>query len=247
MIQLILDEEELKKFVDGLPVDSVGDFGYFIMLFARKKYGAPADYTLNRNCVHQDHIISTIKKQQIPSECYVDSHGNPLPATSLAYYINPVPRSYKTASFRLLSNLAGMLATNPTKVKNPKSLALTALQTSKALNFRINHFDLDLEDKDEIGEIFKFVNPSAVTLIETRGGYHVLISADQVEDQYQKSYYQNISKFKHCDVKGDGLLPIPGTNQGGFCPTVETGTEYCGDFEFLGPPLKVFNPDEKSS
>lgn len=62
------------------------------------------------------------------------------------------------------------------------------------------------------------VNADAVKILETRGGFHAIISLDAIERKYVKSWYKNITSLEGADIAGDTLIPIPGTYQGGFVP-----------------------------
>ncbi len=53
-------------------------------------------------------------------------------------------------------------------------------------------------------------------ILETRGGYHVLIKLSLIPDDIKKTWYNKLASL--ADVVGDTLIPIPGTFQGGFMP-----------------------------
>ena len=81
-------------------------------------------------------------------------------------------------------------------------------------------FDIDEKGPEVLDAIYDCFEgeqpPEAVTILETRGGYHVLIRPSLITDSSRGQWHRNLSKM--ADVKGDSLLPVPGTYQGGFTP-----------------------------
>jgi hypothetical protein len=57
-----------------------------------------------------------------------------------------------------------------------------------------------------------------IKIVETRGGYHVLVDPSTVEESFKKNWYQELAKQPHTDQTGDQLIPIPGCVQGDFMP-----------------------------
>jgi len=69
----------------------------------------------------------------------------------------------------------------------------------------------------------KEVGENNYTIIETRGGYHLLIEPEKATEYRQatfndKNWYQKIQKKYPVDQSGDQLIPVVGTYQGGFVP-----------------------------
>ena len=62
------------------------------------------------------------------------------------------------------------------------------------------------------------INKSALNVLKTRGGFHLLIKLDNISEKYSKTWYNSLTKLDGVDVKGDNMIPIPGTFQGGFVP-----------------------------
>ena len=83
-------------------------------------------------------------------------------------------------------------------------------------------FDFDKVELDAVyPTLLEYVNKDAISIIKTRGGFHVLITMNKIEPKYKKTWYNNISKIPGCDIRDtDGLIPIPGTFQGGFVPVL---------------------------
>lgn len=216
---LITDEEKLEEFVNFLPKLKANE-KYMIFLFARKKYDPTKSIKndkaqLKRVLADKNRIIEKIRQLEISIGGYkVD--GENVPQEALALYITPNPRCLKRASKTLAKRLVEAICEN-TDV-NPVSEALTAVHQSLGNNV-FKDFDFDSVELDEtLPEILKVVNESAVHIIFTRGGFHILIEMPKIEDQYKKTWYQGISNLKGCDVRGDNLIPIVGCTQGMFTP-----------------------------
>ena len=69
--------------------------------------------------------------------------------------------------------------------------------------------------------VFFFFNINGkvvLTLLKTRGGFHLLVNLDSVDTLCRKTWYQYLSSLEGVDAKGDNLTPVPGCIQGGFTP-----------------------------
>lgn len=215
--KLIYDEEIVKEFLELLP-EETEDEVYYLSLFARKKYCPELIWSndktqLKRLTSKKRDIIKKIKQLEIEYGLY-DLNGRIVPQESLVIYINPNPRSQIKAARVLMKKLTDIICDNA-KGFNVHQEALSALQKSKSKGYFID-FDIDVKDKStfDINTIFSCVNKEAVTMVETRGGYHCLLEVAKISGEHKKSFYQKLSKFS--DVEGDCFIPIPGTIQGGF-------------------------------
>ena len=98
---------------------------------------------------------------------------------------------------------------------------------------RTCYVDFDIDDKEiDLDEIWldKEVGENNYTIIETRGGYHLLIEPEEASKYRQsrfndKNWYQKIQKKYPVDQSGDQLIPVIGTYQGGFVPRFKEKNE----------------------
>ena len=216
--KIITDIKELESFINYLP--DAGEYEkYYVSLFARKKYtdnpivkGDKAQ--LKRFVSHKEMLIDKIKQLEIPIGSY-RIMGEPVPQESLALYIMPAPRCLKKATGKLAKNVIDMLVKDTNY--NIHAEALTCIQKSKG---KTPLLDFDIDTKDFDVSIFKkYLNQDGYKVIETRGGYHILVDPRNQE----KTWWNDIFKAAYevhikIDQSGDQLLPIPGTFQGGFTP-----------------------------
>lgn len=229
---IITDEAVLNDFVENwLPELKVNECYYFC-LFARSKYAKNEDGTnkfphiktdkaqLKRFvATRKEYIINKIKQLEVKIGAYKTKDGEGVPQEALALYVNPGPRNQKTAMFTLMRRLIDIQACNGDGF-NIHAEALSAIQKSKSKTAFID-FDIDSEnaEKEVFGKIdFTKINRDAVHFLKTRGGLHILIETSKVEKHLSKTWYQYFTKTFQIDVKGDCMIPVPGTFQGGFTP-----------------------------
>jgi hypothetical protein len=224
--KIITDEKALREFIEWLPELEDGEC-YYVALFARSKYGKhimnmSADkQQLKRFTSTKEYLYEKIEQLEIKLGNYHQKH-QPIPQEALALYITPNPRSYEKAAVKSTKSLLD-LVTKPYSGYNPHQEVLSAIQTSPS---RKVYFDLDFDGvkiEDAKPKIVELINEDCLTFIETRGGFHVLIKLDMVDRKYIKNWHNNLTKLDGCDVRGDNLLPIPGTYQGSFTPKIYKG------------------------
>lgn len=216
--KIITDEVKLKEFINWLP-ELKKDECYYIALFCRKKYTDKLKsdkLQLKRVTAKKENIFSKIKQMECEIGSYSDK-GSPIPEEAMCLYITPNPRSYEKAAKNLAKKLID-LCFNEYNGYNPQAEAMNLIQTACSRTVFMD-FDFDHTTIDEMkNEIFNIINPDCVTFVETHGGFHALIEVKKVKPEYFKTYYNNICKLPNADKRGDGLLPVPGTYQGGFTP-----------------------------
>lgn len=220
--KLITDEQELKRFIDWLP-ELNRDECYYIALFCRKKYTDKLKsdkLQLKRVTCKKENIFNKIKQMECEIGSYTDK-GEPIPSEAMCLYITPNPRSFEKAAKNLAKKLID-LCFNEYNGYNPQAEAMNVIQTACSRTVFMD-FDFDHTTIDDLkGQILECVNEECVNFVETHGGFHLLIKVDKIDAKYFKSYYNSIVKLPYADKRGDGLLPIPGTFQGGFTPRLIT-------------------------
>lgn len=227
--KLILDESVLGDFVEWLPVLREGEC-YYIALLARNKYIRDLP-----NAIHMPHIRSD--KQQLGRivcgkegihnrikqlECEIGSYrtrdGDPIPPEALALYITMNPRSHIVATTEALKMMVEYVTAKDKKGYRLDQDVISCIQ--RACGNRI-FMDLDFDGVDlpsTLEGVKKHINASCVTTLKTRGGFHLLIKLDEIADEVKRSWYNGITTLPGVDVRGDNMIPIPGTSQGMFMP-----------------------------
>lgn len=225
--KIILDEAKLKSFIDWLPELNKNET-YYVCLFARAKYAeglilSSGQTQLKRFTSNKEHLLSKIKQLECPIGSYTYK-GQPIPQDSLALYINPNPRDLEKATKNALIKFAH-LVTKPYTGYNPHTEVLSEIQTSHS---RKPFMDFDFDGVGPLAvlqvlHVNKVINLDALHIVQTKGGFHLLVELQKIESQYQKNWYQSISKMEGVDKSGDGLLPCVGCTQGGFVPSLLMG------------------------
>lgn len=215
--QIITNPTLLREFINWLP-DLEDNEKYYCTLFARKKYcqdqiKSNAKSQLKRFLSDKSRLFEKIKQLEVEIGAY-RLKDDAAPQESLALYINPNPRNLKKATFDGIIRLTELLK-NDQKNFNPHSIILNCIQQSTSRKIFLD-FDIDTKDFD-FEALKKAINPSCLDILETRGGYHVLVRLANVELAYKKDFYQKIVALG-VDQAGDQLLPVAGCVQGGFTP-----------------------------
>lgn len=223
--QVITQPELLTEFIDIVLPNLEPHEKFYVCLFARAKYCKDITHIssdkaqLKRFVATKETLYNKISQLEVPLGTYLQK-GIAIPQEALALYISINPRNMKKASVNLLVKLAQSIANNDPE-PNCHQEAMSQIQKSKS---RTIYVDFDIDSKHytpeeiacsieaNIGKTAKY------EVLITRGGYHILIEPSTVEEQFKKTWHQNISKFEDIDQVGDQMIPVPGTYQGGFTP-----------------------------
>jgi len=230
--QIINDPYALLNFIDWLP-ELKSNETYYLCLFARSKYLASMKLDKSqrkRFTTSKGNMMSKIKALEIELGEYM-YEGISIPNDALVLYITPNPRDFELASKNLLKTLVD-LVTKQYSGYNPSALALTAIQKSTTRRPFID-FDFDNHNNidstvflaEKLKEIMGVMNIDAINIIQTRGGFHLLVETNKIDSKYKKSWYREIVSMSDVDIRGDNLVPVPGCCQGGFTPILITSKD----------------------
>lgn len=219
--KIVSDEKELDSFIEWLP-DLTEEETFYFALFTRKKYyvgdhpWVKSDKNhLRRGTSPKERLKAKLYQLECPLGRYTTrGKGDTefiVPQESLVVYIHPNPRNNWKATIASLIDLAKVVQCNG-KNSNPHQEVLSSIQRTPSYK-RVVTFDIDEKDDKVLDDVIDICG-TAADVVETRGGYHVLVHSKEMPKQTK--WYQELSKF--ADVTGDAMLPIPGCIQGGFTP-----------------------------
>lgn len=226
--KIIADLTLLTEFVNMLE-DCKPNEQYYVTLFARAKYLRNTEYegliksdksALKSFTSIKESLIDKIKQLECEIGTYKDwKTKNPIPQESLALYITFNPRDLRKAGHELAQSLNKDILNG--KNVNPHKEALKFIQCSSSKR-KWYDFDLDIKDIELAMKVCSFLNPEATEILQTRGGYHILINLSKIKDEYKKTWFKSIKDLGIIDQKfekdKDIMTPVPGTYQGGFIP-----------------------------
>ena len=217
--KVICDEKALKSFIDTLPNSDVNE-RYYFCLFARKKYCRDIKYIksdksqLARKVATKDRLFGKIQQMECKLGSYLQDEVD-IPQEALALYINPNPRCMRKATLQLLKKLADVVGQDSPGF-NPQAEAMSCIQRSCSRRL-VTDFDIDTKEEgtlEKVADILK--DKSCYKVLESRGGYHVLVDTKAVPQEAGKMWYPELRKM--ADVQGDCMHPVPGCTQGMFVP-----------------------------
>lgn len=229
--KVVSDAQALADFINWLPELQAGET-YYCALLARSKYVRDLGigtfnsdrHQCSRFLTNPDRLAAKIKQTEAPVGSYVIKNIE-IPQEALAFYMNVNPRSHPKAQPLLLEKITAAVVTRRTDM-NLQQMAISAVHHTLGrklfVDFDFDDVDISAIVKDLKGEI----NPEAVSVVQTRGGYHTLVRLDTIEKKYKNSWYTKFRKITGVDVIGDTMLPVPGTIQGGFVPVMKPLSHY---------------------
>lgn len=235
--EIIKDEKILDEFIESLPILSEDEV-FYICLFARSKYLTEEQKgqmshiksdkaQLKRVVANKKNLKTKLKQMQCPIGSYIQYKtnvpDNPVPQEALAVYMTINPRSLSLATRNSLKKFVEMVADNTTHSFNPNNFSMSEIQRSCAKNKP--YFILDIDNKDLDIKSLKdnlsfYLGTTPYKILETRGGYHILISLREIDELRKKTWYNGLRSLfgEDLDQAGDIMIPIPGTYQGGHVP-----------------------------
>ncbi len=215
--EIIKDKEALLEFIGWLP-DLKANEKYYCTLFSRKKYSKNSKLKsdkaqLRRFLTDKERMVNKIKQLEIKKNEYV-LFGEQIEEESLALYINPNPRSLIKATYDSIIELTKLLR-DEKRSYYPHAEVMSCIQRSVGRKIFLD-FDIDYKPFDP-RKLDEFINRDCVDILETRGGYHILVRVKEIKQKFKSKFYNGI-KSLNVDQTGDQLIPVPGCTQGGFIP-----------------------------
>lgn len=214
---LIYDEEQIKEF--ARLIDSEHTYQQ-LCIVARPKYQAGVK---NRHMSPKmffgytpEMYLDLVKKYELPVGSYKDN-GVPFPDNCLVVYGTTNSRNGRQAARKFIDEIMDA-ALNEKEEKegyifNHLSSALDAAIAKSKGDVKL--ITVDIDSKEEYPEVKEFlderkIKPKAV--VETRGGYHVMIGVNDLTSMKGELH----KKFNTKHTIGDMFCAVPGTIQGGF-------------------------------
>ncbi len=235
----IKDEKELKRFHSLMPQLKENEC-YYIMIGARRKYLSESEkdvYNMNgtdmirRVLVRKNEYENFRRKILefcVPRGAYCDKNGRAIPEHAFTIYMTENPRDMKKASVSVISKLAEKLYMNHDT--NLHEFVLSEIHKSPSKKTFMD-FDIDPKDDDDLMEMFDDVKSclgeSETINVATKTGMHVMLNKETLDPKIKHSFYQHIQQLNYSgkykgdiEILSDGMIPIPGTSQGGGCPFI---------------------------
>lgn len=220
--QIVKDEKLLLEFIEWLPKLEENE-KYYLCLFARNKYCKELTHIksdkaqLKRFVSDKERMFQKIKQLEIAKGWYKQKHMD-VPEEALALYITPNPRDMIKATVNTMVKLAHSIRDKNVEM-NCHQEAMSEIQKAKSRTCWID-FDIDSKEDEVYGkavEALKLYFPDGgYKILETRGGYHLLVDPDKAKQEERANWYRAISKY--ADQSGDNMIPVPGCTQGMFIP-----------------------------
>lgn len=256
MNQIIYDESIVRKFIDEV-LPKAGDLEqYFVSLSCRKKYLTPEDRLLftstNAEMFHQQiastksGLFSAILKCQTPKEAFQTKSGFIYPMYAMVCYINLFTSSTILAleEFNSIMNRNMMqLVNNSLEGKDCASAKkainrayktyVDCVQRAKGTSLYVDiDFDISKDYKYIMDKFVQAISAQGVSgfVIETRGGFHVLMKRDTIHYNYNTDIANAVNAYTNDAIVRDNVLKnweivnntkhsmvaCPGTLQAGF-------------------------------
>jgi hypothetical protein len=228
---VITNEKLLIDFINWLP-ELQDNECYYLCLFARSKYAKNEDGSnkfphiktdksqLKRFIAYKkEYIIDKIRHLEVKLGAYKTKDGADVPQEALALYINVSPRDQYGAMFILMRKLIDIQESSG-KNFNIHAEALSAIQKSgkKKKFFDFDLYGEGMELKVSQSLDYTKINKECLNFLKTRGGMHIIVELSKIAPEFKNTWYKYMTSNFEVDIKGDNMIPVPGTYQGGFTP-----------------------------
>lgn len=218
--EIIKDETALRQFIDWLP-ELEENQKYYLCLFSRRKYCPDIPYIktdksqTKRFLSDKSRMFEKIAQLECPVGAY-RINGQPVPQESLALYIVPNPRDCWRATIRGIKALATVIECQG-KNSNPHQEIMSEIHRTCGNKVFID-FDIDSKDPEIIRAAINLVDKKC-EIIETRGGYHVMVRSKDAKTGFaEKFWYKKLAELADVSADPHSAIPVIGTSQGNFVP-----------------------------
>jgi hypothetical protein len=207
----IYDESQVERFAKLIDTENTLQQVY---LQARRKYNKELkkDCFITTNTFFKaspSYFLNRIKRYEVEVGSYKD-HDKEIPEDCFAIYSSTNPCSGKKSVGKFVEECVQSFIQDKKRIFEHPHRELDSFIMST--NERVNILTMDIDCKEDYKEVKEFLiteNIPTLAVIETRGGYHVLVKPDNNISKLQKKFGGKIQiKNLYC--------PIPGTLQGGF-------------------------------
>jgi hypothetical protein len=241
MYTFIYDENELHKFFNIVLPPLTDNEVYFVSLSARKKYLEEGNTILDgssemfeRKLIEKKDwnlFLRTIRRYECSDGAYISLEGKPYPNDAMIVYMNFNPcdviKAYEEFIMDSTKNMMALAlgrGSSPDYFKRIQHNLMTAMHHSRGTK---HYVDIDIDffegtkNVKSLQIILNVLREKNVQffVIETHGGYHVLIKVNTIHFNYMeimKEIQEDSTKIKDIMNNSQGMVPLPGTLQAGF-------------------------------
>lgn len=237
------DEAQIREFyrLHILPYKEIPYTNFIIIPIARRKYWTPLATSQENMSTKifspsdgEDRFVNELKRYEVRCGLYVDSKGQMIPSEAMAFYLTVNTMNELKAYFLMQQEVSKKLEIlllskgdrgeknedKGNKLGHISSIFKSCLHKSDNKEFL--KLDVDTKDADKIESLKTFLKEHSIEphlVVETRGGYHVLLKKSMIGKHHEKLFrYVNETSEKGSwiTIEKNALVAIPGTFQGGF-------------------------------
>jgi hypothetical protein len=231
--QFIVDEVEVRKFYKH-HLSKYADSKYlsFIIIpIARRKYWdklSVSQFTVNTKLQStredEDNFVQEIRKYEVKEGLYNDN-GVPIPRDAFGFYITANPMNELKGYFLFQKEINGYIEQMVSRNEVPHFKMMSVYKSCLHKCPENDYVKLDVDTKDyehidELKQLFKKHGIVPHLVIESRGGYHVVLEKKKLGKEHKTLYDFCTANETWVTVEKNPLLVIPGTAQGGFVPRI---------------------------